>query len=88
MKLSQNLIDKYVNKEISIYEIAKQLNTNPSKIYRYLKELGINTSTHQKERNKEIVRLYKEGYTMRKLAKICDITYQRVHQIIKKDRYL
>ena len=35
------LIDQYVNKERSTYEIAQELNTYPNKVRRALKALGI-----------------------------------------------
>jgi len=45
-------------------------------------------SSEKEKRNKEIEKLFFEGYTLSELAKKFDITKQRVEQILKYQRQL
>ena len=36
-------------------------------------------------RNREVVQLYRNGYTLREVADKLGMTYQRVHQLIKRE---
>ena len=44
----------------------------------------IKTLKEAQTRRKEIMKLYKSGKTLREIAEIKGITFQRVHQIIKR----
>ncbi len=88
-KIPQELINKYINCEISTYGISKLLNIDPDRIYRHLKKLNIDTSilrknNYQKERNKEIIKLYKTGLSVRKISFMYNRSRQRIHQIIRR----
>ena len=65
-----------------LVKIVHRLWTTP--IYKLKQLWYIPDMSKELKRDNEIRALYKQGFTLRKLAELYKLTFQRIHQIVKE----
>lgn len=86
----ENIIDLYVNQKVSIKEIAKKYNVSTTTICNRLTENNISvesnkkTSEYIKENISEIIKLYEQGVSQRKIAKLYNVDKTVIGTHLKK----
>jgi len=79
--------EAYKRGEITVYQVASQIQHSPSGVYNALRRDKIDTGKFRKRfnvRNQQIVEAYRKDSNIIRVGKEFHLTKQRVHQILEK----
>ncbi len=87
-KNKKEIVDKYINKNIPVVEIAKEFNCNFATIYRILNQNNVEVKRNKRfwDKQNEIIKKYNEGMSVEKIYKVMGCKSRTIiTQILEKN---